>query len=102
MEPYLKDKQRYKKMQGGQNVISELIKQTQIYTRYIQTNGHFQQNGMIDQTLDLVAVNGHFNTIQGCKVAVFHGKPDPNQLANPHPHESYDPKTIEWVKNHWK
>ena len=27
-EPYLKEKQRYKKMQGDQNVISELIKQT--------------------------------------------------------------------------
>ena len=54
---------------------------------------------MIDQTLDLVAVNG-LSILSSAKVAVFHGKPDPNQLANPHPHESYDPKTIEWVKNH--
>ena len=43
-----------------------------------------------------------FRQYPGSKVAVFHGKPDPLQLADPHPYESYDKDTIAWVKKHWK
>ena len=43
-----------------------------------------------------------FKQNPSAKVAVFHGKPDPLQLVNPHPYESYDKDTIAWVKKHWK
>ena len=101
-EPYLKEKQRYKKMQGDQNVISELIKQTpDLYDTY-PDEWTFSAKWYDREDARFSRSKWTFQYKEGCKVAVFHGKPDPNQLANPHPHESYDPKTIEWVKNHWK
>ena len=99
--PYLKEKKRFMKMQGDQNVIAETIKQTDKFDCfpddwtfsakwYDRANPRFQRSRWT------------FQRYPGAKVAVFHGKPDPLQLVDVHPHESYDPKTIEWVKNHWK
>ena len=101
-EPYLKEKQRYKKMQGDQNVISELIKQTpDLYDTY-PDEWTFSAKWYDREDARFSRSKWTFQYKEGCKVAVFHGKPDPNQLADPHPHESYNLKLIEWVKNHWK
>ena len=100
-EPYLKEKDTYMKMQGDQNVISDTIKKTDLWKSFpdewtfsakwfSRTNPRFHRSSWT------------FEYNPGTKVAVFHGKPDPNQLADPHPHESYNLELIKWVKNHWK
>ncbi len=100
-EPFLKERKRFQRLQGDQNVISETIKQTDLFKAfpddwtfsakwYDRANPRFQRSRWT------------FKQYPGAKIAVFHGKPDPSQLADPHPHESYDLDTIKWVKNHWK
>jgi len=88
-EPYFSDRTHYRKHQGDQNVITDLIQNkkellpfpdewTQSYKWFSRTKPRFSKN---EWTFEL-----NEQTI----VAVFHGKPDP--------HES----TQEWVKNNWK
>jgi alpha-N-acetylglucosamine transferase len=100
-EEYLKDKKTFDRLQGDQNVISETIKKTPFFTSfpdewtfsakwYDRDKPRFRKE---EWTLELKS---------DAKIAVFHGKPNPHELINPHPHESYDKNTIEWVKNYWK
>ena len=102
-KPYLKDKGRFMKLQGDQNVISETVKK--INPKLWKTfpdEWTFSEKWFSREKPRFHRSNWTFEYNPGKKVAVFHGKPDPNQLADPHPHESYNLKLIEWVKNHWK
>ena len=101
-EPFLEERTRFKKLQGDQNVISECIKQTPDLYDIFPDEWTFSAKWFDREDARFSRSKWTFEYKKGCKIAVFHGKPDPNQLANPHPHESYDLKTIEWVKNHWK
>ena len=100
-EPYLKEKGRFMKLQGDQNVISETIKKTKLWKSF-PDDWTFSAKWYDREKPRFHRSNWTFEFKPGSKVAVFHGKPDPNQLADPHPHESYNLKLIEWVKNHWK
>ena len=102
-KPYLKDKSRFMKLQGDQNVISETIKK--IHPKFWKSfpdDWTFSAKWYSRDAPRFHRSKWTFEHNPGTKVAVFHGKPDPNQLADPHPHESYNLKLIEWVKNHWK
>ena len=88
-EPYIKDRPKFRKMQGDQNVVSDLIRKekilkvypdewTQSYKWYDRTQKRFHKSKWT------------FEQSPEAKVAVFHG--------NPNPHESEQ----EWVKNNWK
>ena len=101
-EPFLEERTRFKKLQGDQNVISECIKQTPDLYDIFPDEWTFSAKWFDREDARFSRSKWTFEYKKGCKIAVFHGKPDPNQLANPHPHESYDLKTIEWVKNLWK
>ena len=101
-EPFLEERTRFKKLQGDQNVISECIKQTPDLYDIFPDEWTFSAKWFDREDARFSRSKWTFEYKKGCKIAVFHGKPDPNQLANPHPHESYDLKTIERVKNHWK
>ena len=101
-EPFLEERTRFKKLQGDQNVISECIKQTPDLYDIFPDEWTFSAKWFDREDARFSRSKWTFEYKKCCKIAVFHGKPDPNQLANPHPHESYDLKTIEWVKNHWK
>ena len=102
--PYLADKSRFMKLQGDQNVISETIKKQKAGTiwRSFPDQWTFSAKWYDREKPRFHRSDWTFEFKPGSKVAVFHGKPDPNQLADPHPHESYNLKLIEWVKNHWK
>jgi len=100
-KPYLKEKGRFMKLQGDQNVISETIKKTKFWKSF-PDDWTFSAKWYDREKPRFHRSNWTFEFKPGSKVAVFHGKPDPNQLADPHPHESYNLKLIEWVKNHWK
>ena len=100
-EPYQKEKGRFMKLQGDQNVISETIKKTKLWKSF-PDDWTFSAKWYDREKPRFHRSNWTFEFKPGSKVAVFHGKPDPNQLADPHPHESYNLKLIEWVKNHWK
>jgi len=88
-EKYFKDRPKWRKVNGDQDVITDLIKNQPIlkpfpnewtfsYKWYSRTKPRFHKTEWtFEQDLD-------------AKVAVFHGKPDP--------HESNQ----EWVKKHWK
>jgi hypothetical protein len=89
------------KLQGDQNVISETIKKTNLWKSF-PDDWTFSAKWYDREKPRFHRSDWTFEFKPGSKVAVFHGKPDPNQLADPHPHESYNLKLIEWVKNHWK
>jgi len=88
-ENYFKDRPKWRKVNGDQDVITDLIKNQPIlkpfpnewtfsYKWYSRTKPRFHKTEWtFEQDLD-------------AKVAVFHGKPDP--------HESNQ----EWVKKHWR
>jgi hypothetical protein len=88
-ENYFKDRPKWRKVNGDQDVITDLIKNQSIlkpfpnewtfsYKWYSRTKPRFHKTEWtFEQDLD-------------AKVAVFHGKPDP--------HESNQ----EWVKKHWR
>ena len=101
-EPFLEERTRFKKLQGDQNVISECIKQTPDLYDIFPDEWTFSAKWFDREDARFSRSKWTFEYKKGCKIAVFHGKPDPNQLANPHPHESYDMDTIAWVKKHWK
>ena len=101
-KPFLKERKTLQRLQGDQNVISQLIKQTPDKFDCFPDEWTFSAKWYDRDNPRFQRSRFTFERYPGAKVAVFHGKPDPNQLANPHPHESYDPKSIEWVKNHWK
>ena len=100
--PYLKEKKRFSKLQGDQNVISDCIKQTTDKFKCFPNELTFSAKWYDRENPRFQKSRWTFQRYPGAKVAVFHGKPDPNQLANPHPYETYDSETIKWVKNHWK
>ena len=101
-EPYLKEKKRFDKLQGDQNVIADCIKQTPENYKCFPDEWTFSAKWYDRANPRFQRSKWTFQHYPGAKVAVFHGKPDPLQLVDVHPHESYDPKKIEWVKNHWK
>ena len=100
-QPYLKEKSRFMKLQGDQNVISETIKKTKLWKSF-PDEWTFSAKWYDRDKPRFHRSSWTFEHKPGTKVAVFHGKPDPNQLADPHPHESYNLELIKWVKNHWK
>jgi hypothetical protein len=86
---YINDRPRFRRLQGDQNVVSDLMKGdpniktypdewTQSYKWYDRSKTRFHKS------------KWNFELMPTAKIAVFHGKPDP--------HESDQ----EWVKNHWK
>ena len=88
-ETYFKDRPKWRKMPGDQNVITDLIYKQSIlkvfpdewtfsYKWYSRKKPRFHKSEWT------------FEQDLNAKVAVFHGKPDP--------HESEQ----EWVKNHWR
>ena len=101
-EPFLEERTRFKKLQGDQNVISECIKQTPEDYKIYPDEWTFSAKWYDRANPRFKRSKWTFKQYPSAKVAVFHGKPDPLQLVDVHPHESYDPKKIEWVKNHWK
>ena len=101
-EPYQKEKKILDKLQGDQNVISQCIKQTPENYKVYPDEWTFSAKWYDRSSPRFKRSEWTFKHYPGAKVAVFHGKPDPLQLADPHPHESYDMDTIAWVKNHWK
>ena len=101
-EPYQKEKKILDKLQGDQNVISQCIKQTPENYKVYPDDWTFSAKWYDRSNPRFKKSEWTFKHYPGAKVAVFHGKPDPLQLADPHPHESYDMDTIAWVKNHWK
>jgi len=101
-KPYLKDKKRFNRMQGDQNVITDCIKQVPEKFKCFPDEWTFSAKWYDRSNPRFKRSKWTFKQYPGAKVAVFHGKPDPLQLVDPHPHESYDMDTIKWVKNHWK
>ena len=99
---YQSEKKRFDRLQGDQNVISECIKQTPEDYKIYPDEWTFSAKWYDRYNPRFGRSRWTFEQYPGAKVAVFHGKPDPLQLVDVHPHESYDPKKIEWVKNHWK
>ena len=88
-ETYFKDRPKWRKVQGDQNVITDLINKQSIlkvfpdewtfsYKWYSRINPRFHKSEWT------------FEQDLNAKVAVFHGKPDP--------HESEQ----KWVKDNWK
>ena len=88
-ENYFKDRPKWRKVNGDQDVITDLIKNQSIlkpfpnewtfsYKWYSRTKPRFHKTEWT------------FEQDPNAKVAVFHGKPDP--------HESNQ----EWVKKHWR
>ena len=88
-ETYFKDRPKWRKVQGDQNVITDLINKQSIlkvfpdewtfsYKWYSRVNPRFHKSEWT------------FEQDLNAKVAVFHGKPDP--------HESEQ----KWVKDNWK
>jgi hypothetical protein len=88
-EPYMNDRPKWKKMQGDQNVITDLIRDkpilklfpdewTQSYKWLDRSQTRFSKKSM------------NFEQSPHAKIAIFHG--------HPNPHES----DKEWVKSNWK
>ena len=98
---YLKDKKMFDRLQGDQNVISMTIKQTPYYSSF-PNEWTFSAKWYDRDNPRFHRERWTFQKRPDSKVAIFHGKPNPHELINPHPHESYDLNKIEWVKNHWK
>ena len=101
-KPYLKEKKKFNRMQGDQNVITDCIKQVPDNFKCFPDEWTFSAKWYDRANPRFKRSKWTFKQYPGAKVAVFHGKPDPLQLVDVHPHESYDMDTIAWVKKHWK
>ena len=101
-KPYLKEKKKFNRLQGDQNVITDCLKQVPDRFKIYPDEWTFSAKWYDRSNPRFKRSQWNFKQYPGAKVAVFHGKPDPLQLVNPHPHESYDMDTIAWVKKHWK
>ena len=99
---YQSDKKKFDRLQGDQNVISDCIKQVPDKFKIYPDEWTFSAKWYDRYNPRFKRSTWTFSQYPGAKVAVFHGKPDPLQLVNPHPYESYDKDTIAWVKKHWK
>jgi hypothetical protein len=99
---YQSEKKKFDRLQGDQNVITDCIKQVPDKFKIYPDEWTFSAKWYDRYNPRFKRSQWNFKQYPGAKVAVFHGKPDPLQLADPHPHESYDMDTIAWVKNHWK
>jgi hypothetical protein len=88
-QEFIKDRGKWLKLQGDQNVITKLVKEhkktkifqdtwTQSYKWLDRSQTRFHRN------------NWTYEESPKAKIVVFHGSPNP--------HES----TMDWVKNHWK
>jgi len=100
-QEYQKDKKTFDRLQGDQNVISQTIKKTPYYKSY-PDEWTFSAKWFDRESPRFHREKWTLERKSGTKIAVFHGKPNPHELIDLHPHESYDKNTIEWVKNHWK
>tara|TARA_B100000700_G_scaffold249064_1_gene279191 strand:- start:831 stop:1421 length:591 start_codon:yes stop_codon:yes gene_type:complete len=101
-KPYLKEKKKFNRMQGDQNVITDCMKQVPEKFKCFPDEWTFSAKWYDRASPRFKRSKWTFKQYPGAKVAVFHGKPDPLQLVDVHPHESYDMDTIAWVKKHWK
>ena len=101
-KPYLKEKKKFNRMQGDQNVITDCMKQVPEMFKCFPYEWTFSAKWYDRASPRFKRSKWTFKQYPGAKVAVFHGKPDPLQLVDVHPHESYDMDTIAWVKKHWK
>jgi hypothetical protein len=100
-QEYQKDKKTFDRLQGDQNVISQTIKKTPHFKSF-PDEWTFSAKWFDRDNPRFHREKWTFERKSGAKVAVFHGKPNPHELVNPHPYESFDEKSTEWVKNHWK
>jgi len=94
---YLKNKQKYDRMQGDQNVITDIMNGTseKIEKKRIELNPFpdewtFSYKWRNRMHPVFARKDWTFERVPGTSIAVFHG--------NPKPHES----TQEWVKENWK
>ena len=101
-KPYLKEKKKFNRLQGDQNVITDCLKQVPDKFKIYPDEWTFSAKWYDRSNPRFKRSQWNFKQYPGAKVAVFHGKPDPLQLVDVHPHESYDMDTIAWVKKHWK
>jgi hypothetical protein len=90
--PYLKEKKRFSKLQGDQNVITDLVdKKPLVKNVKIFDDIWTQSYKWLDRSQTRFHKNSWtFEQSKNAKVAIFHG--------NPKPHESDQ----EWVKFNWK
>jgi hypothetical protein len=101
-KPYQSEKKKFDRMQGDQNVITQCIKQVPDKFKCFPDEWTFSAKWYDRANPRFGRSTWTFKQYPGAKVAVFHGKPDPLQLVDVHPYESYDKDTIAWVKKHWK
>jgi hypothetical protein len=88
-EPYMKDRPRWRKVQGDQNVISDLIRKQKILKVY--PDEWSQSYKWLDRTQKRFHKSKWtFEQSPEAKISVFHGRPNP--------HESDQ----QWVKDNWK
>ena len=100
-QEYQKDKKTFDRLQGDQNVISQTIKKTPHFKSF-PDEWTFSAKWFDRDNPRFHREKWTFERKSGAKVAVFHGKPNPHELVNPHPYESFNEKSTEWVKNHRK
>ena len=88
-EPFMKDRPKWKKMQGDQNVITDLMRDKKILKLY--PDDWTQSYKWLDRSQTRFHIKSmNYELSPHAKIAVFHGRPNP--------HES----DKEWVKNNWK
>ena len=86
---FLNDKKRYQRMQGDQNVVSDIMwKRPETNPYPDEWSFSYKWRNRTNPVFSKAEQT--FEQVQGASIAVFHG--------NPKPHES----TQEWVKNNWK
>ena len=87
-EPYFKDRPKWRKMQGDQNVVTDLVSGKDILKPF--PDEWTQSYKWLDRTRTRFSKSKWtFELSDTSKIAVFHGKPNP--------HESEQ----DWVKKHW-
>ena len=88
-EPFMSDRPKWKKMQGDQNVVTDLIRGKPELKLYHDT--WTQSYKWLDRSQTRFHKKSwNFEQSPHAKIAIFHG--------HPNPHES----TQDWVKNNWK
>lgn len=88
-EPYFKDRPKWRKVQGDQNVVTDLMKGKEVLKPF--PDEWTQSYKWLDRTKTRFSKSKWtFELSKTAKIAVFHGKPNP--------HESDQ----DWVKNNWK
>jgi|TARA_R110001592_G_scaffold352436_1_gene650269 hypothetical protein len=88
-QDFIKDKRKWLKLQGDQNVITKLVKEHK-KTKIFQDTWTQSYKWLDRSQTRFHRSTWTFEEYPKAKIVVFHGSPNP--------HES----TMDWVKNHWK